>query len=869
MSVPLETLSRMQFRKYRDFPGSLLNLKRRFGQFQAAAADVESLVGRIQLAMDGHLSADPLNGLTRTHHGESRIRHCVKYQLSGGARLVTMQTSDLCILLYTGTHDEVDTWLDRHAGLEFLVDATNQVKTTYRTTDNAGRILIGDTGTYPHELYRRLTSEEFGELVDGVPYRVVKELESLRAGFSDSELKHIVGVLADRKRAATLVDIFVMLAADKVDQARARIRQEKEELQPIDTIEPARLPEIVDAGILRDVAADAGLFSTLLRRFADNAPYRDWMLFMHPDQEQIVDEDFDGPAKLVGVSGSGKTCVVVRRAIRLASKYSGERILIVTLNRALASLIKDLVETCAPDDIREQIEVYPFFELCKQLMVELDPKSAHCLDEYAHKHREHVEEVWQEFYRCELNNLDALAFRPVHDSLLARSCSPEKYLREEVNWLRSAYTTSQRASYLSDVRHGRKYNILPHFRTAILEGTTGWEEKMEVVGVIDTLGLAQKLTQELAFLPQRYRCILVDEVQDFGNIELEIIHALMQPGKNNLFLTGDAAQAVTTKFRQFSAVGIQIPKSRSRSLSLNYRNSEDVLKAAYAVLKENLSEEMIDNEDLDIKDPDASSFTGTAPTLFYADDLNAELRYAFQMARDKVNRQASAKVCITICGFSLEEMRRYGEGLGVPVLDGKARLNDHSVFLSDLAHTKGFEFDMVCICNCTDGVIPDPHLPDEERSREVAMLYVAMTRAKMDLCISYSGRMSSIFEHCRQFFVDDSWHSYWGSVANLPQLAMPEHIVDFRVDAVRLPWQQMTGNEFLFTDHAIGLSPELIGAIREHTNGPPQRKGRVDIRWRSIGDAVESVRSSPQSAAVWGPERSRQLLALADRLAAL
>ena len=76
----------------------------------------------------------------------------------------------------------------------------------------------------------------------------------------------------------------------------------------------------------------------------------------------------------------------------------------------------------------------------------------------------------------------------------------------------------------------------------------------------------------------------------------------------------------------------------------------------------------------------------------------------------------------------------------------------------------------------------------------------------------------------------------------------------------------MTGNEFLFTEYTIGLSLELIESIRDLTNGPAQRKGHVDIRWRNVGDAVDAVRRSPQSANVWGAERSRQLLALADRL---
>ena len=75
-----------------------------------------------------------------------------------------------------------------------------------------------------------------------------------------------------------------------------------------------------------------------------SASFQQWMLFMHPEQKAIVEKEFNGPARLSGVSGSGKTCVVVKRAIYLAQKYPAEEILVLTLNKSLAKLIDDLTE---------------------------------------------------------------------------------------------------------------------------------------------------------------------------------------------------------------------------------------------------------------------------------------------------------------------------------------------------------------------------------------------------------------------------------------------------------------------------------------------------------------------------------------------
>lgn len=46
-----------------------------------------------------------------TRHGEKRIRGCVKYDLGGGYRMVTVKQADLLYVVFAGTHDETDRWL--------------------------------------------------------------------------------------------------------------------------------------------------------------------------------------------------------------------------------------------------------------------------------------------------------------------------------------------------------------------------------------------------------------------------------------------------------------------------------------------------------------------------------------------------------------------------------------------------------------------------------------------------------------------------------------------------------------------------------------------------------------------------------------
>lgn len=50
----------------------------------------------------------------RTKHGENRLVGCVKYDLGSGYRLVTVRKKRDVHLVCLGTHDEVDTWLERN-----------------------------------------------------------------------------------------------------------------------------------------------------------------------------------------------------------------------------------------------------------------------------------------------------------------------------------------------------------------------------------------------------------------------------------------------------------------------------------------------------------------------------------------------------------------------------------------------------------------------------------------------------------------------------------------------------------------------------------------------------------------------------------
>jgi hypothetical protein len=84
-------------------------------------------------------------------------------------------------------------------------------------------------------------------------------------------------------------------------------------------------------------------------------PWEKWSVFLHPAQQHLVKQDFNGPARVSGSAGTGKTIVALHRAVHLARSHSNARVLSVCvytnlilhlpkrfLLNALRSLLKKL-----------------------------------------------------------------------------------------------------------------------------------------------------------------------------------------------------------------------------------------------------------------------------------------------------------------------------------------------------------------------------------------------------------------------------------------------------------------------------------------------------------------------------------------------
>ncbi|MGJ5036710.1 hypothetical protein ACQR13_21610 [Bradyrhizobium sp. HKCCYLRH3059] len=440
----------------KDFDRSLSSATQAGGRSQKIANKVKAILGGIAYP-------DPFTGYPVTNHGETRLPSCVKYDLGDGWRLVTQQTNNACFFLFVGDHEDANRWLNGHKNQLFgIKDGRTILVPGFGGETLAATHHIADHQYQP--LVDRLGTDEMDYLLDGVSRSIARQLEALDGQSTSQKVASIAASIKDVQKAELVQAVFSLLLAGNYDGAQARIGLSMGRIKSFEDWDPAESIEVLDGEDVRRIRIGSAEYETWLRTFEKQNAWYEWFLYLHPEQEKVVNKDYPGVAQLSGVSGSGKTCVCVRRALRLAQSV-GSNVLVLTLNRSLAGLLTLLIDAaCIDPEVRSRITVVSFFELAQNLLIKFEPQNEKLYADVTWKLGEHVDEVFREYYRCWTNNRDAEVLLPVHRIITARGISAETYIREEFDWVRSAVEPHSREDYIAIERKGRKFPIIEERR---------------------------------------------------------------------------------------------------------------------------------------------------------------------------------------------------------------------------------------------------------------------------------------------------------------------------------------------------------------------------------------------------------------------
>lgn len=465
-------------------------------------------------------------------------------------------------------------------------------------------------------------------------------------------------------------------------------------------------------------------------------PLEKWRIFLHPTQRKVVEKTFNGPARVLGGAGTGKTVVAMHRAKMLASNLeSNEKILFTTYTKNLAEDIKDnLRKICTAEEMK-RIDI-----------INLDAWVSNFLRrqgyEYQIVYDEEVDKAWR----------DAIAIAGGDLSFV------ENFYKDEWVKVVQAQEVYDKVSYCKASRIGRGVRLDRKVRMQIWDVFDEYQNIMneKLQRDVETAMYECRKIIENKKLTGQYTSIIVDEGQDLSPSAYRLLRSLAgDEHRNDIFIVGDSHQRIYRNKAVLSKCGINV-RGRSSYLRINYRTTEEIRKFAFGLLNGVSFDDLDDDYD---NSKGCQSLThGDKPEIKEFATPEEELDYLVSKIHELETAGVEQKnICIVARTHKL--LDSYIAGLqtaGIKSFEIKANKTDDRTFegvrIATMHRVKGLEFDHVFVVAVNKKVLPfgtradfeDDISLEEFRTGEKCLLYVALTRARKSACVTCYGGLSEL-----------------------------------------------------------------------------------------------------------------------------
>ena len=268
------------------------------------------------------LQLDPSNPGMKLHRlDKAKDENFWSVRVSGDLRLIVHRNQQSLLLCYVNHHDKAYDWGERRTlqthpttGAAQLVEIRETVKEIVVPT----YVEAPPTPVVTPPLFANRSDEEL--LQYGVP---AEWLADVREATEDSLL-----ILADRlpsEAAEALLEVATG-GTPKPLQVLAQAMPGVEALNPFDHPDAQRRFRVMTNVEELERALEF--------------PWDKWSVFLHPEQRQFVEQTASGPARVSGSAGTGKTIVVLHRAVFLARTHPDARVLLTTFSDTLAHALQ-------------------------------------------------------------------------------------------------------------------------------------------------------------------------------------------------------------------------------------------------------------------------------------------------------------------------------------------------------------------------------------------------------------------------------------------------------------------------------------------------------------------------------------------------
>ena len=466
-----------------------------------------------------------------------------------------------------------------------------------------------------------------------------------------------------------------------------------------------------------------------------DSPLEKWRVFLHPAQRQLVYRSWNGPVRVLGGAGTGKTVVAMHRAAYLAEKvfnHEDDRILFTTFTRNLAVDIAENLRKLCSTRAQERIEV-----------VHLDRWVASLLKRAGYEYTiaywgigDRLENLWDK----------ALGLAP--------SGFPSTFFRDEWERVVQEHGCESWNDYKRAARSGRGVRLSRKQRKTIWPVFEEYRNQLERAGLREPEDALRDATtlMDQGRVRVSYQSVLVDEAQDMSTAAFRLLRQVIPEERpDDMFIVGDGHQRIYRRRVVLGHAGVNIRGRRGRRLRVNYRTTEEIRRYAVGLLEGFTAEDLDGGKDT--TKGTTSLMHGESPEVRVFDTFDEEVAAIVDWAGDEQQRRRSCLVART------NDLRdRYEKALQTRGVETyrvrRSKAEDRSadgLRLATMHRVKGLEFDRVVLAGMTDANLPfrratersdDRAVRKEAEDQERALLYVAVTRARADVLITAHGEMS-------------------------------------------------------------------------------------------------------------------------------
>lgn len=330
-------------------------------------------------------------------------------------------------------------------------------------------------------------------------------------------------------------------------------------------------------------------------------PWEKWTVFLHPAQRALVERTYNGPARVAGSAGTGKTVVAIHRAVYLARNHPEARVLLTTFSDTLANVLKSRVQILAGHEptVLERIDVLS------------------------------IEDVARGLYATAIGEPQIASESELRECLSTPSKAgaehrfSEQFIWTEWNEIVDAWQLDTWEAYRDVPRLGRKTRLGESQRQMLWAGFERAMHELSERGLHTVAGLFARVTDHVRGEEKSpYVFAVVDESQDIGVPELRFLAVLGRGRPDALFFAGDLGQRIFQPPFSWKSLGVDV-RGRSKTLRINYRTSHQIRVQADRLLPEEVSDVDGNKEN---RRGTISAFDGPSPEIRVFESVEDEVK---------------------------------------------------------------------------------------------------------------------------------------------------------------------------------------------------------------------------------------------------